>query len=119
MRSLLFTLPLIVGCATEESFEAGDVEDVVEAGWDAKADTARIAVTASSVDNLNRNLSSVTPPCRTADPGRTCESYLSPSSALGDFGPLGAYGPLGSLGPLGSNSWNASYWISAAGDWSE
>jgi hypothetical protein len=119
MRHLVLALPLIVGCATEETFEGGDLEDVADAGWDAKADGARIAVTASSVEALNRNLSSLTPPCRTADPGHTCELYLSPASALGDFGPIGAYGPLGSLGPLGSNAWNTSYWISAAGDWSD
>ena len=60
---VFLVLPLIVGCATEESFEGGDLEDVADSGWDAKADGARIAVTASSVEALNRNLSSLTPPC--------------------------------------------------------
>src|SRR5205085_3993086 len=99
--------------------EGGAVDDAAEAGWDAKADTARIAVSAASVEALNGNLSSLTPPCRTADAGHRCEDYLSTSSALGDYGPLGAYGPLASLGPLGNNTWNPSYWISATGDWSE
>ena len=74
---------------------------------------SRRVVTASSVEALNGDLSSLAPACRGADPGRSCEFYLSPSSALGDYGPLGAYGPLGTLGPLGDNIWNTSYWISA------
>ena len=119
MRSLLVVAPLLVGCATEETFEGGELEEADEVSWDAKSDTARLAVTASSVEALDRDLSSLTPPCRTADPGHSCEFYLSTGSALGDYGPLGAYGPLGSLGPLGSNAWNPSSWISAAGDWSE
>lgn len=119
MRGLVLLVPLFVGCATEETFEAGDVDDAAEAGWDGKEDGSRIVVTASSVEALRGDLSSVSPPCRTADPGHTCADYLSTGSALGDYGPLGAYGPLGSLGPLGSNAWNPSYWISAAGDWSD
>jgi hypothetical protein len=119
MRSLVFLAPLLLGCAAEEAFEAGDLEDAPDASWDGKADGSRIAVTASSVEALDGDLSSVTPPCRTADAWHSCEYYLSPSSALGDYGPLGAYGPLGSLGPLGTNAWNSSYWISAVGDWSE
>jgi hypothetical protein len=94
---------------------------VPDADWnDGKADGARrLAVTASSVEALNGDLSSLTPPCVTADAFHDCEFYLSPSSALGDVGPLGAFGPLGTLGPLGSNVWNPSAWVSAAGDWTE
>jgi hypothetical protein len=113
----LLSLPLAVGCVagdTEESLD--DIPDAPVGGG--KTDSSRIYVSAQSVDELGGDLSSLTPPCRTADAFHSCEFYLSPSSALGDYGPLGAYGPLGTLGPLGTNAWNTSYWIGAAGDWS-
>jgi len=111
----LLCLPL-VGCVASNTDE--DLDDIPDAAWGGKADSGRIYVSAQSVDELGGDLSSLRPACRTADPSHNCEFYLSPGSALGDFGPLGAYGPLGTLGPLGSNAWSASYWISAAGDWS-
>src|SRR5262245_42571465 len=111
---LLF-LPLGVGCVASDTDES--LDDIPDATWGGKTDGAnRIYVSAQTVDELGGDLSSLTPPCRTADPGHDCEFYLSSLSALGDYGPLGAYGPLGTLGPLGSNAWNASYWISGAGD---
>lgn len=120
MKAIWLALPLgLVACASDEEFVGGDLEDVADSSWDGKADGARFAVTASSVEALDGDLSSLSPPCRTADAFHSCEFYLSTGSALGDYGPLGAYGPLGTLGPLGRNTWNPSYWISAAGDWSE
>src|SRR5262245_29955169 len=116
MRMLGVMFLAAVGCVDA----ADDYDDLPEADWAAgKADgERRFAVTASSVEALDGDLSSLAPPCVTADPAHTCAFYLSSSSALGDYGPIGAYGPLGSLGPLGSNAWNASAWISAAGNWS-
>src|SRR5215831_19437089 len=110
------TLAAIMMCACT----AQSADDIPDASWSGgKADgSERRYVTAQLVDELGGDLSSLTPPCVTADPGHDCAFYLSPSSALGDFGPIGAYGPLGMLGPLGNNTWNASYWISAVGDWS-
>lgn len=118
--SLLLVAPLLAaGCAADDDWGA-DLDDAPDASWDGKADgVTRRVVSASSVEALDGDLSSLTPPCETADAFHSCEYYLSPSSALGDYGPIGAYGPLGTLGPLGSNAWNPSYWISAAGDWSE
>src|SRR5437867_2768982 len=112
MRSWMLLLPLFTGCLDAASNDS--LDDIPDAPWDGKADSTRIYVSAESVDALDGDLSSLSPPCKTADPYHDCELYLSPASALGDYGPLGAYGPLGTLGPLGSNGWNASYWISAA-----
>ena len=83
MRRVL-CLVLLAGCVEADSL-GGDLEDVPDADWnDGKADGAnRIAVTASSVEALNGDLSSLTPPCVTADAFHDCEFYLSPSSALG------------------------------------
>lgn len=71
---------------------------------------------ASSVENLSDDLSSVSP---SVDDPTDAEDYLDENSCLGYLGPIGPYGPLGTLGPVGSNSWNTSYWISAVGDWSD
>src|ERR1044071_139030 len=119
LAQLLLLAPLATGCVTD-AWDGG-LEDVPDADWagDAKADGAgRFVVSASTVESLNGDLTSLTPPCRTADAFHDCEFYLSSGSALGDFGPIGAFGPLGTLGPLGSNLWNASAWMSAAEDWS-
>jgi hypothetical protein len=77
-------------------------------------------VSSSTVEALDKDLSGVSPkidPARV--PGASPEAYLSSTSCLGSYGPIGAYGPLGMLGPIGSNAWNTSYWVSAAGEWSE
>jgi len=72
-------------------------------------------ISSNTVEALKGDLSSVHPPVLTpAD----ASDYLDDDSALGYHGPLGPYGPLGILGPVGDNIWNASYWISAIGDWS-
>src|SRR5438105_8060009 len=114
MRFQLALTAILSACAADAG---GDIPD---ASWSTgKADGARrIYVSAQSVEALGGDLSSLAPPCRSADPGHSCDDYLSPLSALGEYGPISAYGPLGMLGPLGDNTWNASAWISAAGDWS-
>jgi hypothetical protein len=113
MRLALLAIAFSFGCTDA-------TDDVPDAPWPSgKADGAsHIYVSASTVEALDGDLSSLRPPCKTADSFHSCEDYLSTASALGDYGPIGAYGPLGTLGPLGDNSWNSSYWISAAGDWS-
>jgi len=114
MRRPPLALLFLFGCAADAT------DDVPDAAWPSgKADgSSHIYVSASSVEALDGDLSSLHPACKTADSFHTCEDYLSTLSALGDYGPIGAYGPLGTLGPLGSNSWSPSYWISGAGDWS-
>jgi hypothetical protein len=96
--------------------------DATDAVADGKADSLshrRYAITADAIDALGGRLDSVRPSVRTADGAHDPADYLATSSALGSDGPLGAWGPLGVLGPIGDNSWNASAWISAAGDWSD
>ncbi len=73
-------------------------------------------ITASSVEDLNESLTSVSP---SVDDPTDAEDYLDSSSCLGYNGPVGPYGPLGILGPVGSNTWNVSYWMSGAYDWSD
>lgn len=73
-------------------------------------------VSARSVEALNQSLVTVTPAVNTP---LNAAAYLDDSSALGYYGPIGSYGPLGTLGPIGDNTWNASYWMSAVGDWSD
>jgi len=118
VRHLALVLPIATAC-TADAWD-GELEDVPDSDWagDSKADgTSRFFVSASTVEALNGDLSSLDPPCVTADSFHSCEFYLSPSSALGDVGPIGAFGPLGTLGPLGSNFWNVSAWMSGVGDW--
>src|SRR6266545_729480 len=117
--SVLLVAPLATACVSDAW--DGELEDVPDADWagDVKADGAsRFFVSATTIEALGGDLSSLSPPCVTADAFHSCEFYLSPSSALGDVGPIGAFGPLGTLGPLGSNFWNVSAWMSAIGDWS-
>ncbi|THB66811.1 MAG: hypothetical protein D6B27_06000 [Gammaproteobacteria bacterium] len=73
-------------------------------------------ISASSVEDMNQSLVSVTPAVSTPS---NAEIYLDEQSCLGYLGPIGPYGPLGALGPVGNNSWNVSYWMSAIGDWSD
>lgn len=72
-------------------------------------------VSASSVAELNRDLSSISPEIAHPD---WLKDYLYSWSCLGYYGPIGPYGPLGMLGPVGSNIWNPSVYISGIGDWS-
>ncbi len=101
-------LLFVVLAACSGAAEQGTSEDDLQS---ARA----IAVTASSVENLNGRVMSVRPALKTPS---SPEQYLSPNSALGPLGPIGAFGPLGWLGPVGDNSWNTSAWMSGAGDWS-
>ena len=89
MRSYnwLVLLPLAVGCVAGPTDE--DLDDIPDAPWSGKADSARVFVSAEAVDALDGDLSSLSPPCRSADALHSCEHYLSPASALGDYGPLG------------------------------
>ncbi len=74
----------------------------------------------SKVYSLGYTISSITPAIdNNKIPYGTASDYLTDASCLGYFGPLGPYGPLGLLGPIGDNSWNASYWITGNGDWSD
>lgn len=73
-------------------------------------------ISATSVEDMNGSLASVYPSVQTPS---NADDYLDDDSCLGFYGPIGPYGPLGILGPVGDNSWNASYWISAYGDWSD
>lgn len=74
------------------------------------------AISANSIEDLQGDLSSVSPAVNTPS---NAEDYLDDTSALGYNGPLGPYGPLSSLGPIGTNVWNVSYWFSLLGDWSD
>jgi hypothetical protein len=72
------------------------------------------AVTASSVEGLAGDLSSVRPAVRTTyrgDPLAPAD-YLKPMGPLGHYGLVGAWGPLGQAGPVGDAAWNPSAWIS-------
>ena len=77
----LLALPFIVGCVAPNSDE--EFDDIPDAPFGGKGDSSRIFVSAQSVDELGGDLSSLTPPCRTADPYHDCEFYLSSASALG------------------------------------
>ena len=108
MRASLITF-LAVACA-DPAIEAGGA-----AGG--KADDTGGArgfyVTASTVEALDRDLSSVTPPIETVfgDP-LAPEDYLRPMSCLGFYGPLGPWGPLGLLGPVGDDLWSPDLYVS-------
>ncbi len=97
------------------------VSDRASADFEGDYSSGKLTYTSSAlVMGLDGNVSSISPSVDDADiPGGTAKSYLESSSALGHYGPLSAYGPLGTLGPVGDNTWNISYWISAAGDWSD
>ena len=75
------------------------------AAGSAAADSGFLAITASSVEALHGDYSSVQPP------------VAGDTTFLGQLGPLGAMGPLGPLGPLGHQSWNVSAFLASLGDW--
>ena len=95
--------------------KADDVDEDAEGG-----PVEIVAVTASSVEALERDLSSVQPEVGDFAVGDPLdpEDYLRPMSALGHYGPLGELGPLGVLGPVGDATFNPSTWIDLAGPWS-
>lgn len=89
-------------------------------GW-GDPDGERWLVSASTIEALEGDLSSIEPAVEHADAYHSPDFYLSPSGPLGPAGPLGAWGPLGALGPIGNNTWNTSVWVgaSSAGSWDE
>jgi len=120
-RHVSWSLPLLLatGCADSSTPVAPDGGFTLTASGKADGTASFFIVSASSVEALAGDLSSLEPACETADGFNTCASYLSSASALGQLGPVGAYGPLGLLGPLGDDSWSASAWMAAIGDWSD
>ncbi|MDB4965014.1 MAG: hypothetical protein JWN44_703 [Myxococcales bacterium] len=115
-RSLALSLIVVTAFGCSARIDATD--SIADGKGDALT-RRRYAITADAIDALGGRLASVRPTVRTADGAHDPADYLAASSALGSDGPLGAWGPLGVLGPIGDNSWNASAWISAAGDWSD
>lgn len=95
--------------------KADDVDEDPEA-----APVEIVAVSASSVEALGRDVSSVRPEVGDFAVGDALdpEDYLRPMSALGHYGPLGELGPLGVLGPVGDATFSPSTWIDLAGPWS-
>lgn len=85
-----------------------------------QASSARY-VSASSVEAMGGDLSSVNPPVLTTYPGDPLNpaDYLKPMGPLGYYGPIGPWGPLGVAGPVGETVWNPSTWISGTAweDW--
>jgi hypothetical protein len=93
---------LLLGCSSPP----------VEQGYDAQESSKYVS--ASSVEALNGDLSSVDPPVERLfanDPLRP-EDYLKPMSCLGYYGPIGPWGPLALLGPVGDAVWNPSQYVS-------
>lgn len=78
-----------------------------------------LAVTASSVEALEGEVSSVAPEVDEFVVGDVLpvDAYLGPMGLLGHYGFLGAYGPIGTLGPVGTNVWNPSAFIALGGPW--
>jgi hypothetical protein len=113
-RSILIVVSLagISACAVDAGDPAaggpvgGKADDFADSG-------GRWAVTASALETIGRDLSSVEPAVENADSFHAPESYLGANGPLGPAGPIGAWGPLGALGPIGRNTWNPSVWVSA------
>jgi hypothetical protein len=90
--------------------KADDLDDTSQLG---------VAVTASSVQELDESFAGVEPKVDrfvVGDPFPP-EAYLRPMSALGPYGPIGAFGPLGVLGPVGDRSWSPSTWVDLGAPW--
>lgn len=81
--------------------------------WGDNYSTSKIQyITASTIESLNSNVSSVHPAIESS-----LIAYLGVNSSLGYLGPISQLGPLGPLGPIGTNLWNPSAWISGAYSW--
>ncbi|SCF17295.1 hypothetical protein GA0074695_3979 [Micromonospora viridifaciens] len=78
-------------------------------------------VSATSVEALHGDLSSVSPAVRTTYPGDPllAADYLKPMGPLGHYGLIGPWGPLGVAGPIGNDVWSPSTWITGTcwDDW--
>ena len=103
---------LVVSSATAGCAGGVDSPNSEAVGKENSGASCRFYLTAETVRNMDQ--STVSPALTSSDQG-----YLEPSSALGANGPIGAWGPLGALGPVGDNSWNASHWVDAVGDWGQ
>jgi hypothetical protein len=70
-------------------------------------------VSASSVEALGGNLSTVSPAVLTTYPGDPLRpaDYLKPMGPLGHYGLIGPWGPLGVAGPIGVEPWHPSAWV--------
>ncbi|MFG1953636.1 hypothetical protein [Micromonospora sp. NPDC048830] len=70
-------------------------------------------VSATSVEALHGDLSTVSPAVRTTYPGDPLlpADYVKPMGPLGHYGLIGPWGPLGVAGPVGDTVWHPSAWI--------
>jgi hypothetical protein len=69
------------------------------------------SLSASSVEALGRDVSSITPRIPDAGQGSPPERLLRPIGAQGHFGPVGPWGPLGRYGPLGADADAGDRWL--------
>ncbi len=120
-------LAVVVGGAGACDPDSGSPSDGGASTVGGKADDASaadatlgVAVTATSVESLGGELSSVEPAVDAfgLDDAFGPEAYLRPMGPLGHYGPLGAYGPLGVLGPIGDDIWSPARLFDLAGPWS-
>ncbi|XTZ14796.1 hypothetical protein ACQSSU_25515 [Micromonospora echinospora] len=78
-------------------------------------------VSATSVEALGGDLSTVGPAVRTTYPGDPLRAadYLKPMGPLGHYGLIGPWGPLGVVGPIGDAVWHPANWITGTvwDDW--
>lgn len=90
--------------------KADDIDTTFESG---------IAVTASSVQALQGDLSAVVPAVDdlVIGGGLATSTYLRPMGPVGPYGPIGPYGPLGVLGPVGSGAWTPQTVIGLGAPW--
>lgn len=78
----------------------------VNSNWQDDYSKTKI-VTASSIEKLNENVSSINPIVDDYS-----KPYLKKNSALGTKGPISAFGPLGLLGPIGTKTpIDPNYWV--------
>lgn len=92
---VLIILPFSSGFATS-----------VNSNWQDDYSNTKI-VTASSIEKLNKNISSINPVVDSSN-----KVYLNKNSTLGSNGPISAFGPLGLLGSVGTKKpISPSYWI--------
>ncbi len=72
-----------------------------------------VYTSATSVEALRGDLSTVSPAVRTTYPGDPllAADYLKPMGPLGHYGLIGPWGPLGVAGPIGNDVWYPSTWL--------
>eukprot|EP01017_Pseudomicrothorax_dubius_P005070 TRINITY_DN11191_c0_g1_i11.p2 TRINITY_DN11191_c0_g1~~TRINITY_DN11191_c0_g1_i11.p2 ORF type:complete len:120 (-),score=10.82 TRINITY_DN11191_c0_g1_i11:192-551(-) len=91
----------------------------LDSGWNSRYDGPNLVyISANSVVNLNKNISSVQPKIDPKKvPGATPQQLLSAWSCLGYPGPIGVLGPLTLLGPLGPFGPGSSWLSSMSSVW--